>query len=119
PLLRYDPLGRLIRTDQPNGTFAKVVFDAWSQASWDENDTVLESEWYAKRGSPNPTSTEPRPPTGAVDPVVLRTVAERRAAWLAAKHAETPTVSVLDSLGRTFLSITHNRIERLGATTDV
>jgi len=114
PLLRYDPLGRLIRTDQPNGTFAKVDFNAWSQASWDENDTVLESEWYAERGSPSATSPEPRQPIGTTDPAVLRATSERRAAWLAAKHTETPTVSVLDSLGRTFLSITHNRIERPG-----
>ncbi len=118
PLLRYDPLGRLIRTDQPNGTFAKVVFDAWSQASWDENDTVLESRWYAERGSPSPTSPEPQAPMATTDPTVLRTTSERRAAWLAAKHAETPTVSVLDSLGRTFLSIAHNRVEQPGTTTD-
>jgi RHS repeat-associated protein len=119
PLLRYDPLGRLIRTDQPNGTFAKVELDAWSQASWDENDTVLESKWYDERGSPLPTSPEPTAPVGTTDPAVLRATAERRAAWLAAKHAETPTVSVLDSLGRAFLSITHNRVERPATIEDV
>src|SRR5262249_15530369 len=30
PILRYDPLSRLIRTDFPNGTFETVSFDAWS-----------------------------------------------------------------------------------------
>ncbi len=49
PILRYDPLGRLIRTDLPNGTFSRVVFDAWKQTSHDPNDTVLESAWYAAR----------------------------------------------------------------------
>lgn len=28
-VLRYDALGRLVRTDLPNGTFSKVVFDPW------------------------------------------------------------------------------------------
>ena len=33
-LNHYDPLGRLIRTDLPNGTFSRVAFDPWQQASW-------------------------------------------------------------------------------------
>ncbi len=45
-ILRYDPLGRLIRTDLPNGTFSKVVFDPWKETRFDPNDTVLESAWY-------------------------------------------------------------------------
>src|SRR5205807_9908380 len=71
PILHYDPLGRLIRTDNPNGTFPKVEFDAWQQIISDENDTVLDSKWYADRGSPKPTDPE------LTDP-------ETRAAWLAA-----------------------------------
>lgn len=118
PILRYDPLGRLIRTDQPNGTFSEVLFDAWSQASWDENDTVMESEWSAKRGRPSPSSPEPRPSLGTTDPDVLRNVAEKRAAWLAAKHAGTPAVALLDSRARVFLNIAHNRMERTGSTID-
>ena len=43
PILRYDPLGRLIRTDLPNGTFSRVEFTPWRETRWDENDTVLES----------------------------------------------------------------------------
>ncbi|MGH7597722.1 MAG: SpvB/TcaC N-terminal domain-containing protein [bacterium] len=95
PILDYDPLGCLIRTDLPNGTFSKVEFDAWQQTTYDENDTVLESEWYEKRGSPALTGAEPTDP-------------EIRAAWLAAKHANTPTVAHLDTLGRTFLTIAKN-----------
>lgn len=95
PIIHYDPLERVIRTDLPNGTFSKVEFDAWQQTTWDENDTVLESGWYADRGSPAPTAPEPGNQ-------------ETRAAWLAAKHANTPTVAHLDTLARTFLTIADN-----------
>ncbi|WP_437710025.1 SpvB/TcaC N-terminal domain-containing protein [Sorangium sp. So ce448] len=93
PILRYDPLGRLIRIDLPNGTFSRVEFDAWKQASHDPNDTVLESSWYAARQAL---------PTG--DP-------ERRAAALAAAHAATPAVSHLDALGRVFRAVANNGAE--------
>jgi RHS repeat-associated protein len=95
PILHYDPLQRVIRTDSPNGTFSKVEFDSWQQVTWDENDTVLESQWYGDRGSPNPASADPADP-------------ETRAAWLAAHHANTPTTVHLDALARTFLSIANN-----------
>jgi RHS repeat-associated protein len=103
PILAYDPLGRLIRTDLPNETLSRVVFDPWQQTSWDGNDTVLESGWYAGRGRPDP-ATAPEP----ADP-------QRRAAWLAAEHAATPSVHYLDSLGRPFLSVSHNRAVRRDA----
>jgi RHS repeat-associated protein len=90
PILRYDPLGRLIRTDHPNGTFSKVEFDPWQQITFDENDTVLESEWYAARQN-----------LPVNDP-------ERKAAVAAAAHANTPAVVHLDTLGRTFLTIADN-----------
>src|SRR5690606_22298037 len=48
-LNHYDPLGRLIRTDLPNGTFSKVAFDPWQQTTWDPNDNVLASDWYDER----------------------------------------------------------------------
>ncbi|MBU7013164.1 MAG: toxin, partial [Theionarchaea archaeon] len=57
PIFHYDPLGRLIRTDYPDGTFSEVQFDAWHQEMWDQNDTVLESEWYTERE--NLGSTDP------------------------------------------------------------
>ncbi|HWP91823.1 MAG TPA: SpvB/TcaC N-terminal domain-containing protein [Thermodesulfobacteriota bacterium] len=95
PILRYDPLGRLIRTDNPNGTFSKVEFDPWQQMTFDENDTVRDSRWYADRGSPDPNGAEPTDP-------------ERRAAYLAAKHANTKTIAHSDTLGRTFLTIADN-----------
>ncbi|XYI02101.1 RHS repeat domain-containing protein [Sorangium sp. So ce1128] len=93
PILRYDPLGRLIQTDLPNGTFSRVVFDAWKQTSHDPNDTVLESAWYAARQA-----------LPAGDP-------ERRAADLAAAHAGTPAISHLDALGRVFRAVADNGAE--------
>lgn len=96
-IMRYDALGRLVRTDIPNGTLRRVVFDAWSGQAWDDNDTVLESRWYRERGAPDPRGPEPHG-----DP-------RRRAAWLAAQHADTPGRTHLDGLGRTFLAEADNR----------
>ena len=90
-VLLYDPAGRPVRTDLPNGTFSKVVFDPWKQTSFDPNDTVLESAWYQNRKALNPNTD----PAG-------------RAAKLAAAHANTPAVVHLDALGRTFLTIENN-----------
>lgn len=94
PVIYYDPLGRNIRTEFPNGTFSKVAFDAWYLKSYDVNDTVKDSQWYIDRGSPNPDLI-PEP----ID-------AEQRAAWLAAKHYNSPGTAHTDSLGRTFYAIT-------------
>ena len=94
PILYYDPVGRNIRTLFPNGTFARVEFNPWMQKVFDANDTVKQSQWYADRGSPDP-ATQPEPLN---DP-------ERRAAWLAAKHADTPGVIHFDSLGRPIYAI--------------
>jgi RHS repeat-associated protein len=108
PVLRYDPLGRLTRTDLPNGTFSKVVFDPWKQTTFDPNDnlapldpsdTTGESLWYQARK--------------ALDPV---TDPEGRAAALAYTHRGTPGVAHLDALGRTFLTIEDNGAAGIYAT---
>src|SRR5580704_8018769 len=91
PILRYDPVGRLVRTDLPNGTFSKVAFDPWQEMHFDPNDTVLESDWYKERQGLDPQN----------DP-------EGRAAKLAAAHANTPAVMHLDALGRPFRAIEDN-----------
>ncbi|MFL5748828.1 MAG: SpvB/TcaC N-terminal domain-containing protein [Niastella sp.] len=92
PVMHYDPLGRLIRTDFPNKTFSKVECTPWVQKNYDANDTVRDSLWYVNLGSPNPIDPEP-------------SNADVRAAWLAAKHYNTPAINHLDSLGRIFLTI--------------
>ena len=82
PRLRYDPLGRLVAVEKPDGTRTRTELNAWSSRSWDENDTVTGSAWYATR--------QARP---AGDP-------SRRAATLAAGHDGTPTVARHDPHGR-------------------
>lgn len=109
----YDPLGRLVAVLHPDHTVEKVVFDAWSQTAFDVNDMVLQADlqsdpdvgplfqrlpaadylptWYAARSG------------GQLGP------AAEDAAKKAAEHADTPTVSHFDSLGRAFATVTHNR----------
>lgn len=116
PILCYDPLQRVVATVNPNHTWQKVVFDAWRQETWDVNDTVLIEDakedadagdyfrrmadadylpsWHAQRA------------TGAMG------THERAAAVKAAVHAATPGVAHLDSLGRTFLTVAHNKFKR-------
>ncbi|MFH8836682.1 SpvB/TcaC N-terminal domain-containing protein [Streptomyces sp. NPDC017868] len=94
PLHFYDAIGRLIRTDLPDSSHRRVDFSPWHVTDHDQNDTVLEpgNGWYAR------TSTSALP-------------AERRAARQAAAHAGTPGRALLDSLGRTVVTIAHNRTD--------
>jgi hypothetical protein len=90
PILHYDPLGRLVGIDLPNGTFSKVDFGPWQETHSDPNDTVLQSRWYQDRQRPGTPASE------------------QDAASKAAVHANTPSVVHLDPLGRTFLTIEDN-----------
>jgi RHS repeat-associated protein len=94
PVMYYDAVGRLVRTELPDGTISRVEFSPWQVVNFDANDTVLESAWYEarKRGS-------------------LASPEEKRAAKQAAEHANTPAVTILDSLGRDIITIAHNRIK--------
>ncbi|WP_162902873.1 SpvB/TcaC N-terminal domain-containing protein [Taibaiella koreensis] len=87
PQMHYDALGRVERTDMPDGSFSKTTWTAWEQTVWDANDTVKDSAWYAQRtGLP------------ASDP-------ERIAAEKAAAHDDTPAIMHTDSLARPFYTI--------------
>ncbi len=98
-VLYYDGAGRNIRTEQPNKTFTKVVFDAWKQLNYDVNDTIKDSEWYEERIA-----------LASINP-------EHRAAKKSEVHHDTPSCIILDSLGRPTLGIDHNKwIDALGAT---
>jgi len=98
-ILHYDPLKRLIRTDNPNGTFSKVEFTAWQQSTWDENDTILYSQWFR----------ELLPDYDPINPVLPPDPSPKQnAAFKSARHAGTPTITKLDILGRTFLTIVKN-----------
>ncbi len=101
PVMYYDAAGRLIKTQMPDGTFSKVIFDSWKQAVYDANDTVLESTWYHNRSN------------RLIDVELLAQgkdpVREKEAADKAAKHADTPNVLHFDTLGRPVLSVENNR----------
>jgi RHS repeat-associated protein len=93
----YDPLGRLFRTELPDGSSTREVIDSWTRATWDENDSVLGSPWYLERGAPDPRGPQPHD-----DP-------RRRAAWLAAQCADTPKRAHLDGPGRVVVAEDDNR----------
>jgi len=115
PILFYDPVERVVATLHPNHTWEKVIFDPWRQESWDVSDTILVADpktdpdvgdffrrlpdadylptWHAQRQG------------GALG------AQEQAAALKAAIHAATPSVAHADSLGRTFLTIAHNRFK--------
>jgi RHS repeat-associated protein len=101
PILYYDAMGRLLKTEMPDGTFSKTEFDSWKQVIYDANDTVLESSWYINR-----TNRLIDAELIAEDKDPGR---EKLAADKAAKHANTPNVQHFDSLGRPVLSIDHNK----------
>jgi RHS repeat-associated protein len=98
PIMYYDAAGRLIKTEMPDDTFSKVEFDSWKQQSFDPNDTILDSKWYTDRVN-NLLDFEQ-----FQDPIK-----EKEAAQKAAIHYNTPATIHLDTLGRPFLSIAHNK----------
>lgn len=90
PIIYYDPLGRMIRTVFPNKTFSKIEFTAWLQKTFDQNDTVDQSDWYDLRIiNPDPAIATPE---------------EISAAQKAFLHKNTPAIAHLDTLGRTFFT---------------
>ncbi|MEV5010074.1 SpvB/TcaC N-terminal domain-containing protein [Streptomyces sp. NPDC055692] len=92
PVFFYDAVGRQVRSELPDGAFSRAEFSPWQVADFDANDTVLEpgNTWYARMSA-------------------SASAADRRAAQLAAAHAGTPALRLLDSLGRTVVTIAHNR----------
>ena len=84
-VLHYDPVGRLVRTDYPDGTYATVTYDGWTETHADGADNVAGTDWYTERQAL--ASTDP----------------DHRASDLSYAHRDTPLVRLLDAQGRTFL----------------
>ena len=103
PVMYYDAPGRLVRTEMPDGSFSRVEFSPWHVTTFDQNDTVSEpgNQWLAKRSTP----------TASVE--------DKRAAELTTLHGNTPSTTILDSLGREVIAIAHNRFkDRSGVVRD-
>src|SRR6185436_16371793 len=101
----FDATGRLVRIEEPDGTFFRRVHASWSVAVWDRNDTVLQSIWYDRRIN---RLIDAELIAAGKDPV-----REAEAAVAAAAHAGTPRTSHLDPLGQTIVDIEHNGLDPL------
>jgi RHS repeat-associated protein len=123
PIFFYDPMGRAVATLHPNHTYEKVAFDPWRQKAYDVNDTVAldprtdpdiagqVKHYFAAQPASWQTWRELRK-NGQMG------AGEKDAAEKTFVHADTPTVTHLDTLGRGFLTVAHNRFERNGAIVD-
>jgi YD repeat-containing protein len=147
PVLSYDPLGRLVRTDFPDGTHATVVRTPWSETHYDRADTLPDIDGYTpdpeeepdeetllqailrefEAGVPGTLATghpwlDARGNTSVagVDDflTVARGKALRRSAGQSWASRNTPTVVHVDPLGRPFLE-QRAKTSTAGDTTDV
>ncbi|HEB92097.1 MAG TPA: toxin [Gammaproteobacteria bacterium] len=116
PILFYDPLQRVVATLNPDHTWQKIVFDVWRQESWDVNDTVLIEN---PKNDPDVGDFFKRLPEADYLPTWYGARIDgangeqkKAAARKTEHHANTPAVAHMDSLGRSFLSVGHNRFER-------
>jgi RHS repeat-associated protein len=105
-ILYYDPAGRTIKTEFPDATFNRMVFDSWQQSIYDQNDTVLDSDWYKNRFF---HLIDAELTAAGKDPAQ-----EKLAAESAAKHYDTPAIRHFDTLGRPVGLREHNK-DNLGA----
>ncbi|MBS1910851.1 MAG: hypothetical protein JST22_02580 [Bacteroidetes bacterium] len=121
-VLFYDATDREVATLHPDNTFEKRVFDAWREAEWDQNDTVLISDPRADADVGNYftrllgnapgafTSWYDTRIGGAYGATAAEQAANQDAAQKAAAHAGTPPVSHFDALGRTCLGVADNGV---------
>jgi len=115
PVLFYDPVERVVATLHPDHTWEKVVFNPWRRVTWDRNDTVLIADPktdldvgdFFRRLPPS----EYLPGWHTQRQGAALGLQQEVAARKAAIHAETPSVAHLDSLGRAFLTVGHNKFK--------
>jgi len=86
----YDPLGRVIKTVSPKGFFSKVEFSPWQESHFDENDTVVDSDYFQQFMATYPVAPS-KPAQQQKD--------EKDALDKAAALYNTPEIKVLDNLG--------------------
>ncbi len=132
PVLFYDPVARVVATLHPNHTWEKVVFGPWREASWDVSDTVLVSApetdadvggFFARLPKPEYTPTWHALRTDPAHAVALAArypdadlrANEQAAASQSEICARTPTEAHADSLGRTIVTVAHNRFQHNNA----
>jgi RHS repeat-associated protein len=125
PVLFYDPAERVIATLHPNQTYEKVVFDPWQQTTYDVNDTCAPRNQqtgdprtdpdiggyvaeYFKALPANPA--QPWQTWHAQRIGGALGADEQNAAQRAAAHADTPTTTHFNGLGRPFLTVARNRV---------
>lgn len=120
PILFYDAAGRNVCKLNPNKTYEKVVFDAWSQQSWDANDTLF----LPQQDGTKLTDITADPDVGHFFAALENT--EISPSWYASRingsdlqqkhaaektelHVATPSTVYTDALGRTIYGLAHNR----------
>lgn len=87
-ILHYDALNRVVRTDTPKGFYSKVEFTPWWVKHYDANDTVLDADYYQTYDD--------------------LSAGEQSALDKAATCQNTPSIQIMDNLGRTIRSIKDN-----------
>ena len=122
PVIFYDPVGRSVVVLHPNDTYEKIVFDNWNQVTSDVNDTVLldprtdldvsgiVSKYFASLSDPTVWKTWYQ--KRITDPSFSDD--EKAAARKTESHANTPTTTFFDSLGRPFITFSHNGLNSDG-----
>lgn len=103
PVIHYDPLERVIRTDTPKGFFTKTVFYPWKEEYWDENDTVQDSNFY--NDIKNTIAGNIPTDWTHSDWGQERLNAEWQAVQAALFHYGTPTIKHLNCMGQEFMQV--------------
>lgn len=99
-VVHYDALNRAVRTDTPKGFYSCVRYTPWKVETYDANDTAADSPYYQTWNGHLPPDEQ-----DALDKALACTA--------------TPSVQVLDNLGRTVRVVENNlgvvRLEHLAA----
>jgi RHS repeat-associated protein len=97
----YDALLRASRVNTPKGFFTKVEYTPWLEKYYDENDTVIDSDYYIEHINNANFDKD-----------------EKDALEKAAIFYNTPEEKVLDNMGRAFLAIQINVAPALGGISE-